>query len=89
MMLSPIFENQFNKDIKRLQKCGKDMEKLKIIIKKLTEEQTLDPKYKDHALIVNWKDHLDCHIEPDWLMIYKITETNIIFVRSGSHSDLF
>lgn len=88
-MLSPIFENLFKKDIKRLKKRGKDIEKLKIVIEKLLENQKLEPKYKDHALTGNWKGYRDCHIESDWILIYKISETHLFLVRSGSHSDLF
>lgn len=88
-MLSPIFENRFKKDIKRLQKRGKNMEKLKTVIEQLLENQELEPKYKDHALTGDWNGYRDCHIEPDWLLIYKISETNLFLVRSGSHSDLF
>lgn len=69
-MLIPIFENTFKKDIKRLQKRDKDMKKLKIVIEKLLEKQELEPKYKDHALTGNWNGYRDCHIEPDWLLIY-------------------
>ncbi|MGI0483002.1 type II toxin-antitoxin system YafQ family toxin [Geminocystis sp. CENA526] len=88
-MLIPIFENTFKKDIKRLQKRGKNIEKLKIVIDKLLDNQPLEIKYKDHALTGNWKSYRDCHIEPDWLLIYKITETHLFLVRTGSHSDLF
>ena len=88
-MLSPVFGNRFKKDIKRLQKRGKDMKKLKIVIEKLLETKELEPKYKDHALTGNWKGYRDCHIESDWLLIYKISETNLFLTRSGSHSDLF
>ena len=88
-MRSPIFENRFKKDIKRLQKRGKNMGKLKTVIDKLLENQELEPKYKDHALTGNWNGYRDCHIEPDWILIYKTSETNLFLVRSGSHSDLF
>ncbi len=88
-MLTPIFENTFKKDIKRLQKRDKDMKKLKIVIEKLLEKQDLEPKYKDHALIGNWNGYRDCHIEHDWLLIYRTSETNLFLARSGSHSDLF
>ena len=88
-MLSPIFESRFKKDVKRLQKRGKDMEKLKSVIDKLLENQKLEPRYKDHALTGNWNGYRDCHIEPDWLLIYKISENHLYLVRSGSHSDLF
>ncbi|MDJ0601584.1 MAG: type II toxin-antitoxin system YafQ family toxin [Crocosphaera sp.] len=88
-MLSPIFETRFKKDIKRLQKRGKDMNKLKTVIEKLLDNQELEAKYKDHALIGNWNGYRDCHIEPDWILIYKISESYLFLVRSGSHSDLF
>lgn len=88
-MLSPIFENRFNKDIKQLQKRGKNMEKLKTVIDTLLKNQQLDPKYKDHALTGNWNGYRDCHIEPDWILIYKISKTHLFLVRTGSHSDLF
>lgn len=88
-MRSPIFGNRFKKDIKRLQKRGKDMDKLKAVIDKLLENQELEPKYKDHALTGNWHGYRDCHIEPDWLLIYKTSENHLVLVRSGSHSDLF
>jgi len=84
-MLLPIFENRFKKDIKRLQKRGKDMTKLKNVIDKLLQKQELEPKYKDHALMGNWNGYRDCHLEPDWLLIYKITDTHLFLVRSGSH----
>ena len=88
-MLSPIFENRFKKDIKRLKKRGKNMEKLKIVIEKLLNNEMLEPKYKDHALTGNWNGYRDCHLEPDWILIYKITESNLFLVLSGFHSDLF
>lgn len=88
-MLTPIFENTFKKDIKRLQKRGKNLNKLKTVIDKLLDNQELETKYKDHALSGNLKGYRDCHIEPDWLLIYKITESNLFLVRTGSHSDLF
>jgi mRNA interferase YafQ len=88
-MLSLVVENQFKKDVKRLQKRGKNIEKLKIVIEKLLNNQKLDPKYQDHALTGNWKNYRDCHIEPDWVLIYKISDNYLFLVRSGSHSDLF
>ncbi|WP_107670847.1 type II toxin-antitoxin system YafQ family toxin [Cyanothece sp. BG0011] len=88
-MLSPIFETRFKKDIKRLKKRGKDMEKLKAVIEKLLNNEVLEPKYKDHALTGNWNGYRDCHLEADWILIYKITESHLFLVRSGSHSDLF
>ena len=88
-MLIPIYENSFKKDIKRLKKRNKDTNKLKLVIEKLLGNQQLEAKYKDHSLTGNWKGYRDCHIEPDWIIIYKVTDTNLILVRTGSHSDIF
>ncbi|MGK7932408.1 MAG: type II toxin-antitoxin system YafQ family toxin [Microcystaceae cyanobacterium] len=88
-MLTPIFENRFKKDVKRLKKRGKNMEKLKTVIDTLLKNKSLAPKYKDHSLTGNWNGYRDCHIEPDWILIYKISENNLFLVRTGSHSDLF
>ena len=88
-MLKPVFENSFTKDIKRLKKRNKNIEKLKVVIDKLLDNQKLEVKYKAHGLTGNWKGYKDCHIEPDWLLIYKITDTHLFLVRTGSHADLF
>jgi mRNA interferase YafQ len=88
-MLIPIRTSQFKRDIKLAQKRGKKMPLLKIIMEKLTKEELLDLKYKDHKLTGNYKDHRECHIEPDWLLIYRTTKTEIFFERTGTHSDLF
>lgn len=81
--------NQFKKDIKRLQKRGKDLEKLKSVIGLLIAKQPLPPRHQDHQLSGNWAGHRDCHIEPDWLLIYKLLEDEIRLERTGTHSDLF
>jgi|GEM_PF-5368668 len=78
-MLSPVFENRFKKDIKRRQKRGKDLEKLKIVIEKLLYNEELESKYNDHALTGNWKGYRDCHIESDWILIDKISEKYLFF----------
>ncbi|NEP63255.1 MAG: type II toxin-antitoxin system YafQ family toxin [Symploca sp. SIO2G7] len=81
---------QFKKDVKRVQKRGKDIAKLKAVIQKLQANETLDPSYKDHPLIGNWKPARDCHIEPDWLLLYDISNEELLtLLRTGSHSDLF
>ena len=90
-MLKPRFTGQFKKDIKKIQKSGgKDMEKLKVVIRKLVEGNPLESRYHDHALTGNLRGHRDCHIEPDWLLIYRLDrdEQEVIFVRTGSHGDL-
>ena len=80
---------QFKKDVKRIQKSGKEITKLTEVIEKLANDETLEPEYCDHALSGNYKGYRDCHIEPDWLLIYQSSETELVLVRTGSHSDLF
>lgn len=91
-MLKPVRANQFKKDVKRLSKSGsKDMSKLKEVITLLINEEKLDPKYKNHPLKGNRKGFLECHIEPDWLLIYRINRNKkeLELARTGSHSELF
>ena len=89
MALNPLFTNRFEKDTKRAQKRNKDLSKLKTVISLLTNEKPLEPRYHDHNLIGNYTGARECHIEPDWLLIYVINENNITFTRTGTHSDLF
>lgn len=88
-MLKISTTKKFEKEVETAQKRGKDMSKLGDIIKKLSEEKNLDSKYRNHKLTGNFKGRWECHIEPDWLLIYCKTSTEIIFERTGSHSDLF
>lgn len=88
-MLTPIRTSQFIRDVKLAEKRKKDLSKLKSILTKLVYGQPLDVKNRNHKLTGNYRNHWECHIEPDWLLIYRITELEIIFERTGSHSDLF
>jgi mRNA interferase YafQ len=91
-MLTVRAEGKFKKDVKKLSKSGsKDMSKLKKVIIKLEKEEPLEKVYNPHPLSGNWNDHMECHIEPDWLLIYRIDKkyNELILVRSGSHSELF
>ncbi len=88
-MKIPVFTTQFKKDYKLSRKRGRDMSKIKAIISRLTNESPLPQNNKDHALSCNHKNCRECHIEPDWLLIYEVVETEIHFIRTGSHSDLF
>jgi len=81
--------SQFKKDVKRLKKQGKDLAKIKAVINLLLEEIPLLPKNRDHQLSGNWSGHRDCHIEPDWILIYKILKDELRLERTGTHSDLF
>lgn len=88
-MLAPAYTRQFERDIKRAKKQGKNLEKIKIIIRTLLEGQPMDSIHRDHKLIGSYQGRRECHIESDWLLIYKTEEGRIIFERTGSHSDLF
>ena len=83
------YTTQFKKDYKKVQKQGKDIEKLKVLIEKLLNQSILDEQYKDHNLTGKWNNYRECHIRPDWLLIYKKTSESLILVRTGSHSELF
>lgn len=85
------FTSKFKKDVKLLKKQGKNIEKLYEIINILACGEELDSKYRDHNLIGNYKGYRECHIESDWLLIYKIMENILILTlsRTGTHSELF
>ena len=85
------FTNQFKKDVKLAKKQGKDLEKLFTVIEKIAEDETLEAKYRDHSLGGNYKSCRECHIEPDWLLIYEIIDGVLVLMlnRTGSHSELF
>ncbi len=74
-----------------MQKRGKDFTKLHVIMQSLIDEEPLNPQHRDHPLSGNFKDRRECHIEPDWLLVYKLSskEKTITFERTGSHSDIF
>ncbi len=82
---------RFQKDLKRLQKRGYDMALLTQVIKLLADGQELPPRNRDHSLSGNFAGCRECHIAPDWLLIYELVDTELILylTRTGSHSDLF
>ncbi len=90
-MLGSKTTKQFERDYRLMVKQGKDIEKLKTIMRQLVDQQPLELGYHDHALTGNLRGHRDCHIEPDWILIYRIDRDvrEITFVRTGSHADLF
>lgn len=88
-MLRAIATSQFRKDYKRAIKRGKNIAKLDDIIRKLARGEPLDIRHRDHALVGNWASFRECHIEPDWLLIYRI-ETDVLVLtlaRTGTHGD--
>ena len=80
---------QFKKDVKRLQKRGKDLAKIITVIDLLLAKKLLPPKSRDHQLGGNWSGRRDCHIEPDWILIYKPSDDELLLERTGTHADLF
>jgi len=81
--------SQFKKDVKQMGKRGKKFEDFKEVISRIAEGDTLEAKYRDHRLTGQYKGSRECHIEPDWLLVYELTKTELILVRTGTHSDLF
>lgn len=90
-MLTAQTTNQFKRDFKLMQKRGKDIEKIKTVMFKLQRQERLEPYYNDHKLTGDYEGHRDCHIEPDWMLIYRVDKAaqTITFTRTGSHADLF
>jgi mRNA interferase YafQ len=88
-MYTPVYTRQFERDIKRAQRRGKTLEKFKIIARALLSGKPPDPIHRDHRLVGSYAGRRECHIESDWLLIYKIDGPHLFFERIGSHSDLF
>ena len=88
-MLKISYRNQFKKELKQQEKRGKDLKKFFEIAEKLADKKPLNPKHRNHRLVGNFKGRWECHIEPDWLLVYFKTDEEIIFERTGTHSDLF
>lgn len=94
-MSKPLYDVEmtsvFKKELKKAKKRGLDLQLLNEIVTKLQCGEPLPDKNKDHALTGNWVHHRECHIQPDWLLIYRVIENELILllVRTGMHSDLF
>lgn len=90
-MLDVILSNQFKKDLKLANKRGYDLNLLNEVVDKLANEEILDEKYKDHDLSGNYKGFRECHIQPDWLLVYRVNNNDLFLFlsRTGTHSDLF
>ena len=79
----------FKKDLKRTRKRGKNLDKLYLIVEMLVKDINLEAHHNPHKLIGNYANKWECHIEPDWLLIYEVTNDMVILYRTGTHSDLF
>ena len=88
-MLNLIVENSFDRDYKRELKSGLDKQALLNVVDRLQAQESLEKKYRDHALKGDYIGFRECHIKPDLLLIYQIKENNLYLVRLGSHSKLF
>jgi len=88
-MLKPVYLRSFEREIEKAKKRGLDMSKIKDLMENLISEKSLAAKHKNHKLKGNFSGYWECHIEPDWLLVYKKDDTHIYFVRTGTHSDLF
>jgi mRNA interferase YafQ len=88
-VLTPVRSGQFRRDVKRAEKRGKDLRKLRLVLELLIAGEALPASYNDHPLKGNWKDYRDVHVEPDWVVIYRVVGDELHLVRTGSHPDLF
>ena len=90
-MLDIVISNQFRKDLKTAHKRGMKIDRLRKVVDKLAACETLAPKYKDHELHGEMRGFRECHIEPDWLLIYRVDNSalELFLLRTGTHSDLF
>lgn len=82
-------KSHFKKDFKKLSSSNRDITKLVAVIRALANNEPLPPHNRDHALTGNYVGYRECHISPDWLLIYKIENDTLILVRTGTHSELF
>jgi mRNA interferase YafQ len=88
-MLTPVRSGSFKRDVKRMERRGKDLGKLRRVLTLLLQGDELPAAYRDHALRGDWSGFRDAHIEPDWLLIYRVEGDDLQLARTGSHSDLF
>jgi mRNA interferase YafQ len=86
---TPVHTGQFRRDTRRAQRRGKDISKLRDVLTLLITAEPLPLRLKDHPLTGEWRGYRNLHIEPDWLLLYKIDRDDLILARTGSHADLF
>jgi mRNA interferase YafQ len=88
-VLTPVLSTRFKRDVKRAEKRGKDMDKLRAVLSLLIEKNPLPAAYGDHPLKGDWKGFRDLHLEPDWLLLYRVQSDELQLARTGTHADLF
>jgi mRNA interferase YafQ len=87
--LNIVWTGQFKKDYKRIKKQNKEVNDLRSTIESLAARKPLPPRCRDHRLLGYAKEHRECHIAPDWLLIYRLDSDDLILERTGSHAELF
>lgn len=88
-MLTPVRSTQFKRDVRRAAKRGNDLTKLRVLVASLIQQEPISDRYRVHPPRGTWKGYREAHIEPNWLLIYRIQGDELHLVRTGSHSDLF
>lgn len=81
--------SRFRRDLKRMRRRGKDLSKLYEVVERLARNEEIGERHRVHPLVGNWRSFWDCHIEPDWLLIYRVQDDAVELYRTGSHADLF
>ena len=89
MALAIRQSTRFRRDVKRLRRQNFDLSELESVVSALVAEEQLDQRYRDHALVGNWIGFRECHIHPDWLLIYRIESDELQLARTGSHAELY
>ncbi len=89
MALALLTTTAFERDLRRVEKQGKDLDKLEAVVDLLQAQKALPARCRPHPLRGDWSGHWDCHVEADWLLLYRVTATQLILVRTGSHAELF
>ena len=89
MIYRIVTTKSFEKDLKRLKKSGKNLNKLEKLVELIASGEKLPEKYRAHILSGGWANHWECHIEPDWLLIWRYEQDKVKLERSGTHSNLF
>lgn len=88
-MLELYLEGQFKRDVKLAKKRHKNLDKMWAVVELLAKNKPLAAKHRPHKLSGEWSPYWECHIEPDWLLIYLVTDSRLVLVRNGTHADLF
>ena len=89
MPLASVTTGRFEKSVKLMQRRGKDISKLRHVMEKLIDQEPLEPRHRDHVLVGNYVGRRECHVEPDWLLIYQLGSDWVLFEDTGTHADLF